>query len=44
MNSSPFALTGTKARELLAQRAATLADTLTKEFALEPTTAKRKVR
>ena len=40
----PFALTGTKARELLAQRAATLADTLTKEFALEPTTAKRKVR
>jgi len=40
----PFALTGARARELLAQRAATLAATLTKEFMPEPTTAKRKIR
>lgn len=40
----PFALNGAKARKLLDERATTLIDTLTNEFAPEPTTAKRKIK
>ncbi|HEX2854469.1 MAG TPA: hypothetical protein VHO24_14660 [Opitutaceae bacterium] len=39
-----FALSGGKARELLAERATTLAKTLVTEFSSEAETAKRKLR